>query len=73
MNDLLKSSRHENCVLMRLNFGRPTNVKNLYLYFIFFWDDWAHCGIFENGILLMYMLEGISSVANFIYAYEESQ
>ena len=31
------------------------------------------CGVFENGILLMCMLEGISSVANFITAYEESQ
>ena len=28
---------------------------------------------FENGVLLMYTLEGISSVANFITAYEESQ
>ena len=33
----------------------------------------AHCGIFENGVLLMYTLEGVSSVANFITAYEESQ
>ena len=32
----------------------------------------AHCGIFENGVLLMYTLEGVSSVANFITAYEES-
>ena len=37
------------------------------------WDHWAHCGIFENGVLLMYTLEGVSSVANFITAYEESQ
>ena len=28
---------------------------------------------FENGVLLMYTLEGVSSVANFITAYEESQ
>ena len=34
---------------------------------------WAHCGIFENGVLFMYTLEGISSVANFITAYEESK
>ena len=39
----------------------------------FLWDQWAHCGIFENGVLLMYTLEGVSSVANFITAYEESQ
>ena len=37
------------------------------------WDQWAHCGIFETGVLLMYTLEGVSSVANFITAYEESQ
>ena len=41
--------------------------------FISFWDHWAHCCIFENGVLLMYTLEGVSSVANFIIAYEESQ
>ena len=34
---------------------------------------WAHGGIFDNGILLMYTPEGVSSVANFITAYEESQ
>ena len=36
-------------------------------------DHWAHCGIFENGVLLIYTLEGVSSVANFITAYEASQ
>ena len=41
--------------------------------FHFLLDHWAHCGIFENGVLLMYTLEGVSSVANFIAAYEESQ
>ena len=41
--------------------------------FHFLWDHWAHCGTFENGVLLMYTLEGVSSVANFITAYEESQ
>ena len=30
-------------------------------------------GIFENGVLLIDALEGVSSVANFITAYEESQ
>ena len=29
--------------------------------------------MFENGVLLMYMLEGVTSVVNFITAYEESQ
>ena len=42
-------------------------------YISFHWDHWAHYGFFENGVLLMYMLEGVSSVANFIIAYEESQ
>ena len=41
--------------------------------FHFLWDHWAHCDIFENGVLLMYTLEAVSSVANFITAYEESQ
>ena len=39
----------------------------------FHWAHWALCGIFENGILLLYTLQGVSSVANFISAYEESQ
>ena len=43
------------------------------IIFHFLWDHWAHCGIFKNRVLLMYMLEGLSSVANFITAYEESQ
>ena len=42
-------------------------------YISFPLGHWAHCGIFENGVLLMYTLEGVSSVANFITAYEESQ
>ena len=39
----------------------------------FLGDHWVHCGIFENGVLLMYTTEGISSVANFITAYKESR
>ena len=34
---------------------------------------WGYCGIFENGILHMYMPQGVSSVANFITAHEKSQ
>ena len=30
------------------------------IIFHFLWDHWAQCGIFENGILLMYTLEGES-------------
>ena len=40
---------------------------------VFLWDHKVHCGILENGVLLMYTLEGVSSVTNFITAYEESQ
>ena len=39
----------------------------------FVWDHWANCGIFKNGVQLIYTLENVSSVANFITAYEESQ
>ena len=38
-------------------------------YISFPLGHWAHCGMFENGALLMYTLEGVSSVANFITAY----
>ena len=43
------------------------------IIFHFLRDHWAHCGIFENGVLLIYTLEGVRSVANVITAYEESQ
>ena len=43
------------------------------IIFHFLSDHWAHCGIFENGVLLINTLESVSSVANFITAYEESQ
>ena len=43
------------------------------IIFHFLWDHWAHYGTFEDGVLLMYTLEGVSSVAKFITAYEESQ
>ena len=43
------------------------------IIFHFLWDHLAHCGIFENGVLIMYTLEGVSSVANFITAYDEFQ
>ena len=43
------------------------------IIFHFLWDHRAHCGIFENGVQLMYMLEDVSSVANLISTYEESQ
>ena len=55
----------------------PYNVSPYFtivqIIFHFLWDHWADCGIFENGVLLLYTLEDVSSVANFITAYEESQ
>ena len=30
------------------------------------WDHWDYCATFEYGVMLMYTLEGVSSVANFI-------
>ena len=45
----------------------------VHIIFHFLWDHLARCVIVENGVLLMYMLEGVGSVANFIIAYEESQ
>ena len=32
----------------------------------------VHCVRFENGVLLMYTLKGVNSIANFITGYEES-
>ena len=40
--------------------------------FHFLWYHFAHYGTLESGVLLMYTLEGVRSVANFITAYEES-
>ena len=47
-------------------------INIVLIIFHFLLDHWAHCGIFENGVCSC-MLEGVSSVANFITAYEESQ
>ena len=43
------------------------------IIFRFLCDSWSHCGILENGFLLLYTLEGVCSVANFSTAYKESQ
>ena len=52
--------------------GLFLNFTIMQIIFHFLWDHWAYCGVFEN-VLLMYTLEGVSSFANFITAYEESQ
>ena len=53
---------------------RATEVRlyMTYIIFRFLWDHWAHCGIVENGILLMCTLEGVGGVAGFITAYKKS-
>ena len=43
------------------------------IIFHFLYDHLAIYCIVDNGVLLMYTLEDVSSVANFITAYEESQ
>ena len=43
------------------------------IIFHFLWDHWAHCGMFEKGVLLMHTLQCVRNVAYFITAYEESQ
>ena len=55
------------------NFIFYTKVAIVQIIFHLLWDHWADCGIFENGVLLIYTLEGVSIVANVITAYEESQ
>ena len=81
-----KSNQTDNKMSLTYGFSRRhTEILVFYLFipntgftiekiiFHFFWDHWARCGIFENRVLLMYTPEGVSSVANFITAYEESQ
>ena len=50
-----------------------TKVGIVQIIFHFLWDHCTDCGIFENDVLLIYTLEGVSIVANVITAYEESQ
>ena len=57
----------------RHSFGGLRTLQHSAEYFHFLRDHWADCGIFENRDLLMYTQEGLSSIANFIIAYEESQ
>ena len=62
-------------IFFSLFYYTAAGVKAVYQYFDilqlvfhFLWDHWAHCGIFENGIMFMYTLEAVISVANFISA-----
>ena len=56
---------------------RPINASPFFtivqIILRFLWDKWAYSGIYENEVVLMYTLEGVSSVANFITAFEESK
>ena len=49
---------------MQFIFSFPLDLLGPFFFFFFF---------FENGVLLMYMNEGVSSIANIFTAYEESQ
>ena len=60
-------------IIDRLNLINKQTNAQCRLFFRFLCDHWAHCDIFENRVLLMYTLEGVGSVANFITAYEEFQ
>ena len=52
----------------------PMNTWSLNLVEFLVWSNPAwNIGLFENGVLHMYTIEGVSTVANFITAYEESQ
>ena len=62
------------CYLYRIQKSHESQAIDIdIIIFHFLWNHLAHYGIFENGVLLMYTLEGVSTVANFITAYEESQ
>ena len=54
--------------------GSKTSPRTIaQIIFHFLWGHLAYDGNFENGVLLMCALEGVSSVANVTSAYEESQ
>ena len=38
--------------------GQIMKIGLVQITFHFLWDHLAHCGIFENGVLLKYTLEG---------------
>ena len=48
-------------------FSRPVvdfvHHHSVQIIFHFLWAHWAHCRILENGVLLMYTLEGVGSDA----------
>ena len=69
-------------VWRRKNVFPYITIVRIILYFL--WDKWAHCSIGIIGLFVVYLSSahvyagvggggGVSSVANFITAYEESQ
>ena len=56
----------EICLILRTS-SLPVLHHSADYIFIFFGIIWVQCGIFKTEILLMYTLEGESSVTNFIH------
>ena len=54
----------DKCLSHRLEIVHAEVDYIVQIMFHFLWDHWAHYGICESGVLLMYTLEGVSSVAN---------
>ena len=78
--DFLGESIEEVCIFKHVClfdhwiYVRLINITaNMVWWSCFLWDHQAYCGIFENGVRLMYTQVGVSSSAKFITAYEESQ
>ena len=69
----LSNSPDRRCLLSYPYSNNSPYFTIMQIIFHFLWNYCAHCGKFENVVLLMYTLEGVSSVANLITAYEESQ
>ena len=68
------SDLHSNLFLLGIQFTcLIVNCTIVQIIYHFLWNHRARCCIFENGVLLMYTLEGVSSVVYFITTYEESQ
>ena len=61
-------------VTIALWWRKKVSAYFMLVHFIVFY---LLCGLlahyFENDVLLVYTLQGVSNVANFIIAYEESQ
>ena len=65
------------CLVIVTHFSSLVTLRRLGFetaaYTFIFWIIGPIVGFFEDGGLLMYTLEGVSSATNFITAYKESQ